>query len=242
MAGKVKKSSNKKSLLIASVLMLLIIGLPLVAAVSQKYQNSSQVLAGTSAAVSIIDFQFNPASITVAAGTTVTWTNMSASGSDHTTTSDSQTGAEHWDSGLTNPTGAGGLPQTFSHTFTTPGTYTYHCNVHTFMRGTVVVTAAGTAPTATTAPAAPTATMVPATIAPTAITPTLVCVGGNGTPPCATIPPTQSMVTGTPTAVPTLNITQPTQAPSGGGSGNQNAIQLLIQFILLILQFLQKLI
>jgi len=53
--------------------------------------------------------------------------------------------------------------------------------------------------------AAPTATIAPQ---PTSITPTLFCVGGNGTPPCATIPPAGS----TPTIVPPVSGTNPTVA------------------------------
>src|SRR5215212_8146649 len=44
----------------------------------------------------------------------------------------------------------------FSQTFTTPGTYTYHCEIHPQMTGTVVVTEAAAA-AAPAAPAAPTA-------------------------------------------------------------------------------------
>jgi thermitase len=57
-----------------------------------------------------------------------------------------------------------------------------------FVNGLVDAAAAvGPAPTATTAPQ------------PTDITPTLFCEGGNGTPPCATIPPTTTTAPGTTT-------------------------------------------
>src|SRR5215211_4635951 len=95
-------------------------------------------------AVSIVDFAFQPTSIEVAAGSTVTWTNTGAA--PHTVTADN--GA--FDSGQLKP-GA-----TFSQTFTTPGTYTYHCEIHPQMTGTVVVTQAA-ASAAPAAPAAPTA-------------------------------------------------------------------------------------
>lgn len=78
--------------------------------------------------VTIMDFSFNPGSITVAAGQTVVWMNNGPS--MHTTTSD----APGWDSGAINP------GQTFSHAFTTAGTFTYHCSIHPTMHGTVVVT------------------------------------------------------------------------------------------------------
>jgi plastocyanin len=95
-------------------------------------------------AVSIVDFAFQPASIEVPAGSTVTWTNTGAV--THTVTADD--GA--FDSGQLKP------GTSFSQTFTTPGTYTYHCEIHPQMTGTVVVTQAA-ASAAPAAPAAPTA-------------------------------------------------------------------------------------
>jgi plastocyanin len=77
--------------------------------------------------VSIVDFAFTPGTLTIPVGTTVTWTNKGAV--NHTTTSD--TGL--WDSGLLAP-GA-----TFSFTFSSAGTFPYHCNVHFMMTGTIVV-------------------------------------------------------------------------------------------------------
>ena len=81
----------------------------------------------TDAAVDISGFAFGPAELQIAAGTTVTWTNQDAA--SHTVTADDGS----FDSGnLT--TG-----QTFSQTFDTPGTYTYHCNIHPSMTATIVV-------------------------------------------------------------------------------------------------------
>lgn len=79
--------------------------------------------------ITIRDFSFSPSTLTVKAGTTVEWLNDGPS--SHTTTSD----AALWDSGSLNPpsgTGAysGGSGGTFSYTFMTPGTYTYHCSLH----------------------------------------------------------------------------------------------------------------
>src|SRR5262249_14903446 len=81
----------------------------------------------TTGAVSIAQFAFKPASVTVASGQSVTWTN--ADPVQHTTTSD----GPGWDSGPLSP-GA-----TFTTTFTTPGTYAYHCSIHPFIHGTVIV-------------------------------------------------------------------------------------------------------
>ena len=70
---------------------------------------------------------FVPAELSVAVGTAVTWTNTDST--SHTSTSD----APGWNSGIV---GAG---RTFSFTFQTPGTFSYHCDVHPSMVGTVVV-------------------------------------------------------------------------------------------------------
>jgi plastocyanin len=61
---------------------------------------------------------FVPASITVPVGTTVTWTNIGLE--LHTVTSDT--------SGIFNR--GIGPGQSFSFTFTEPGTYNYHCIPH----------------------------------------------------------------------------------------------------------------
>lgn len=68
---------------------------------------------------------FSPANVTVAPGDTVVWTFLSF----HSATSDLQTGPEVWDSGVKSS-------GTFSHTFTTPGTYPYYCSLHSFPGGT----------------------------------------------------------------------------------------------------------
>jgi plastocyanin len=70
---------------------------------------------------------FNPASITVTAGTTITWTNKDAVA--HTVTSDSNA----FNSG----TVASGA--TFSFTFATAGSYSYHCAIHPSMVASVTV-------------------------------------------------------------------------------------------------------
>ncbi|MBX6365955.1 MAG: cupredoxin family copper-binding protein [Gemmatimonadetes bacterium] len=81
------------------------------------------------AIVVIRDFSFQPASIRVRPGTTVTWVNCDAAADPHTTTSD--TGV--WDSPLL-PAG-----KTFGHRFDQAGTFDYHCTPHPFMKGSVVV-------------------------------------------------------------------------------------------------------
>ena len=93
------------------------------------------VEAQDSAAVSIVDFAFEPASLEVATGTTVTWTNNGQA--RHTATDDNGT----FDSGRLQS------GETFSFTFNTPGTFAYHCDVHPDMTGTIVVTGEAVAAT-----------------------------------------------------------------------------------------------
>jgi plastocyanin len=106
--------------------------------------------AQTQAAVSIIDFAFQPQTVTVSVGGRVTWTNTGMA--PHTTSS--LTGV--WDSGTLQPRA------TFSFTFNMAGTFQYRCNIHPSMMGTVVVQAAGAAaqptPAATARPQAAVAT------------------------------------------------------------------------------------
>jgi plastocyanin len=81
--------------------------------------------------VSIGDDFFQPKTITVSLGSTVTWTD---NGSQHTVTCTGTCGPQSFDSGNLN-TGA-----TFSHTFTVAGTYNYICVYHApGMSGTITV-------------------------------------------------------------------------------------------------------
>jgi plastocyanin len=85
--------------------------------------------AQTQTAVSIDNYAFSPAEITVSAGTTVTWMQNHAV-DVHTVTSLDGV----WDSNILN-TGA-----TFSFQFTTPGDFAYDCSVHpALMQGVVHV-------------------------------------------------------------------------------------------------------
>jgi plastocyanin len=74
----------------------------------------------------IQNMAFNPATITVNTGTTITWTNKD--GVTHTVTSDN----DLFSSGSI----AGNA---YIHTFSTAGSYAYHCSIHTYMTATVIV-------------------------------------------------------------------------------------------------------
>jgi len=76
--------------------------------------------------ISIVDFSFNPSTLTIKPGDTVTWTNTS-SGTTHTVTG---TG---FDSGQLAP------GSSFQHTFPTAGTFDFHCSIHPSMTGQIIV-------------------------------------------------------------------------------------------------------
>ena len=85
---------------------------------------------GGSTLVAIRDFSFQANDVRITAGTSVTWLNCEPSGTpSHTSTSDQ--GA--WQSPLLAPGDA------FTQTFDSPGVFTYHCDPHPFMTGTVTV-------------------------------------------------------------------------------------------------------
>ena len=82
----------------------------------------------TAGTVSIKGFAFAPKSITVAKGTTVTWTNLD--GSTHSVVATDT-------SFVSNDLAKGA---TFQHTFDAAGTFPYICGIHNYMTGTITVT------------------------------------------------------------------------------------------------------
>jgi plastocyanin len=88
---------------------------------------SEEASGGTGDAVEIVEFEFEPEEITVPAGTTITFTNQDKAA--HTATAD--------DSSFdTEELGKGDSAE---ETFDEPGTYSYYCRFHVFMKGSVVV-------------------------------------------------------------------------------------------------------
>lgn len=81
----------------------------------------------TGDAVAIKDFSFGPVELTVKVGAKVTWTNQGNAA--HTVTFDS--------GGVDSGSLQAGA--TFDHTFDTAGSFAYHCNFHSSMKGVVVV-------------------------------------------------------------------------------------------------------
>ncbi len=84
---------------------------------------------GTTPQVTIDNFAFTPAQITVSPGTTVTWLNRDDI--PHTVT-DAADPREF----KSPPLDTG---DSFSHLFAKPGTYRYFCSLHAHMQGTIVV-------------------------------------------------------------------------------------------------------
>lgn len=107
------------------------------------------VVAGTTGAaaqeggaVDVVDVAFEPANLTVEAGTTVTWTQTGSL--PHTVTADDGSFDSHPDC----PGDCMGAGDTFSMTFDTPGEIPYFCKIHggpggVGMAGVITVQAAG---------------------------------------------------------------------------------------------------
>jgi plastocyanin len=79
--------------------------------------------------ISIANFAFDPATLTIPSGTTVTWTNND-SASHNVTGDDGSWGSKSLATG-----------GTFSYTFTKAGTFSYHCGVHPSMIASITVVA-----------------------------------------------------------------------------------------------------
>ncbi|MEV6605293.1 cupredoxin family copper-binding protein [Kutzneria sp. NPDC051319] len=101
-------------------------------------------------AVAMAQYAFAPAALTVHVGDTITWTNQDQAPHDVTTTSAPVP--------LHSPTLATG--QSWTYTFSQPGTYAYICSIHPDMRAQVIVLAA-TPTTPTQRPATTTAARRP---------------------------------------------------------------------------------
>ena len=84
--------------------------------------------------ITIKDFQFIPDNVTVPIGTKVIWTNNGPS--EHTVTSDTNI----FNSGTI------GVGHQWNFTFTSAGSYPYHCAIHPIMVGIVIVTGGNNLP------------------------------------------------------------------------------------------------
>lgn len=112
----------------------------LLAAASALLASAPRAHAASTVTVEISNFAFQPATVTIQVGDTVTWTNLD--GAAHTAT---DTGPQALFDGVMDN------GESFSYTFTQAGTVNYFCSFHPEMTGTVIVQAA----------AAPSASQVP---------------------------------------------------------------------------------
>ena len=94
---------------------------------AENVRSSTQHQASPTADVKVDNFSFGPATLRVAVGTTVTWTNRDDI--PHTVVSkDGVFKSKVLDT-----------DETFSYTFAKPGTFPYFCSIHPKMTGEVVV-------------------------------------------------------------------------------------------------------
>jgi hypothetical protein len=156
------------------------------------------LVSAASGAVQITDGAFKPATLTIAQGDVVTWTNGGAK--PHTVTADDGS----FDSG---PLSTG---DAFGNLFDTPGTFAYHDSLDATMKGSVIVKPVKPTPTPNGTPAP---TPPPGTLPPDFKTPLPV-----STP--------ESSVTAS--SVPSVSPTGAESAPSTGSSGPERPVALLI--------------
>ena len=114
----------KRLLILTSVVFLLALGALLLIG---KENANAESTSGAGSTVKIDNFSFTPTTVTVPAGTTVTWTN--ADDIPHTVVSDDQSFKSK----------ALDTDDKFSYTFTKAGTYSYFCSIHPKMTAKVVV-------------------------------------------------------------------------------------------------------
>jgi amicyanin len=99
----------------------------IIPAAATQAPSTTTAPAAAATKVSITNFAFDPAALTVKSGSTVTWTNNDVVA--HTVTFTDVANSPILNRG-----------NKFSRTFSQAGTYSYICSIHPFMHGTVVVT------------------------------------------------------------------------------------------------------
>jgi len=95
------------------------------------FAGDTQTAAVQPTVVEIHNMKFNPPTLSIAAGTKVTWVNEDSS--PHTVT----------DKGKVFRSAGLDTKDSFSYTFESPGEFTYFCTIHPMMTGKIVVKPAG---------------------------------------------------------------------------------------------------
>ena len=103
------------------------VGLALCVTAGRKVQSLPQQPSSAPVEVKIDNFTYTPVTVTIAAGTTVKWTNRDDI--PHTVVNDDQ----KFQSKTLD------TDESYTYTFTKPGTYPYFCSIHPKMTGKVVV-------------------------------------------------------------------------------------------------------
>lgn len=109
---------------VAAIAVLSLAGLRAAAGQSATDRDAS---ASRAASERIVDFAFRPTPLTVSAGSKVVFSNQGATA--HTATEN----GGGFDTGRIRPGKAASV------TFKRPGTYAFHCSIHPFMHGRIVV-------------------------------------------------------------------------------------------------------
>jgi amicyanin len=130
--------SKRSRILLAASSVLLILACIIAGCSSSSSSSSGPAPSGAASpapaasvpAISIKNMAFSPATLTVKAGTTVTWTNDDTV--PHTVVSADGSSAVYKSSLL-----ASGA--SFPFTFKEAGAYSYHCGIHPSMKGTIIV-------------------------------------------------------------------------------------------------------
>jgi plastocyanin len=104
------------------------VGLALCVTAGRKVQSLPQQPSSAPVEVKIDNFTYTPVTVTIAAGTTVKWTNRDDI--PHTVVSEDK---------ATFKSKALDTDDSFSYTFVKTGTYTYFCSIHPKMTAKVVV-------------------------------------------------------------------------------------------------------
>ena len=129
-------------------------------------------------AITMANYAFSPASATITVGDTVTWTNTDQAPHDVTTTS----------APVSIHSSELSTGQSWSYTFTVPGTYSYICSIHPDMKATLVVKPAAVAPTQA---APPPVTTHRSTVTTQRVVPqTIPATSAAAAPPVSTAPTT----------------------------------------------------
>ena len=119
----------RRSVFITGLATMLVIASGTLGGVHESFRGRAEQQPAATMEVKIDNFSFGPATLTVTAGTTVTWTNRDDIPHTVVSTDDLKTFKSK----------ALDTDEKFSFTFGKPGTYPYFCSIHPKMTGKVIV-------------------------------------------------------------------------------------------------------